>query len=102
MAKVYNKTNIIVYSMYLNVNADARLIEYLEPYKAAKRLSEEMRRLLYAAIDGAMVLRSTMPQTMNAPSIQQIRPADNYIAPVPDPQSGSVEAKLKQVFGKPD
>ena len=102
MAKVHNKTNIVRYDLYLNVSADARLIEHLEPYKAARRVSEELRRMLYAALDGTATARPMMSQPMNAPAIQQMRLASDYSTLAPDPQSGSVEAKLKQVFGKPD
>lgn len=85
--------------LYLDEKADARLIEYLQPFVDSRRLNEELRRLLYAAMDG----RSVASTPRYVPPMQQAQPFQASSAEQPAAtQSSNVKSKLKRAFGTAD
>lgn len=97
MPKVHNSTNLVRYDLYLSIVADARLIEHLEPFKASRRVSDEMRRMLYATLDG------TTPRTAQPAMVRQ--PIPNYSAytdAMPTTQPDNIRTKLKKMFDVPE
>ena len=85
--------------LYLDEKADARLIEYLQPFVDSRRLNEELRRLLYAAMDG----RSVASTPRYVPPIQaQVQPTSSASGVDLAASNASVKSKLKRAFGSAD
>lgn len=100
MTKVQNMPNSVRYDLYLSVTADERLIAHLDTFKATRRVGQEMRRMLYQALDGVYPAAAAPRQTMTPVS----QPAkSNYTVPAGTTSgAASVETKLKNAFGKPE
>jgi hypothetical protein len=46
------RDNLKQYVLYLSREYDTRLIDHIDGFTAARRANQEMRRLLYAGLDG--------------------------------------------------
>lgn len=99
---------LIRIDIYLHPEADQRLIDHLERFKAARRMGDEVRRLLYSALD-------TMPKLPSLPEAQAeaYKPASLNFQGAPslpslqsETSEGEGEAKarikLRMAFGKPE
>lgn len=94
------------YDLYLSEDADARLIEHLDKFVKSRRTNQEIRRLLYLALDaGSALIRR--PGPAHAEQVSQARPP---AAPGPDVDpvntvytvpAEDTKSKLKKSFGMP-
>jgi hypothetical protein len=86
-------TNLKRFDLYLSEEADERLITHLERFARSRRMNEELRRLLYNALDGAAPAAARGWERPNGASLRP-RPAADAEGPADD-----VKTKLIQMFG---
>lgn len=98
---------LIRIDIYLHPEADQRLIAHLERFKAARRMGDEIRRLLYSALDGSPK-RAALPEAQAevGPSLIDLQSSPSLPSPEVLPGQGEGEAKarikLRMAFGKPE
>ena len=97
--------------LYLHVDEDARLLERIQNHAKSHRMNEEIRRLLYTALDTIEGQRGRSP----LPAARELEPVFelpsltldfNTVASVSSEGSegdqSSARAKLFMAFGKPE
>lgn len=86
------------FDLYLSEELDARLIAHLEKFTANRRTNQELRRMLYAALDGSTA-RVTLPPIATGPAYDsRTSESTMFIETAPEVTQG-VRGKLKKAFG---
>ena len=103
MTKVKNSPGKIRYDLYLDKESDAALIEYLDTFKKANRMNIEMRRMLFAAlngsIDAATIIQTRAPQPGRAaPSQPTVYATGNTAGVSAAAPKDDILSKLKRSF----
>ena len=105
MTKVKSSPGKIRYDLYLDKEVDAALIEYLDTFKKSNRMNIEMRRLLFAAlngsIDAATIIQTRAPQSKRSASQQPTLYATGNTAGVSAAApKDDILSKLKRSFSQ--
>jgi len=89
------------YDLYLLEDSDTRLIAHLDGFTAARRTNEELRRMLYLALDYGNVQPTRPAPTMQQRTAELPVSENNAATYEVQAPPADLKGKLKKMFGTP-
>ena len=98
MPTVVNNPNLIRFDLYLDIETDARMIEYLNKFKRKRRMNAELRRMLFAALDGS-INAATIIQSRARPAETPAPTNERTMAITAAAPADNAREKMRGMFG---